>query len=249
MIRKRGWRVRIKVRNKLKTGIPGLDELLGGGLPEGGSVVVSGPPGVGKSNIAMQYIHTGLSECDEPGLYLNIEESVEDVIEYANAFGWDFKTYVELRKLAVLDRSLFEKSDLELGMDIGMLDEIINEMGVKRFVLDSTTVFNYLFKDSESKRIHMLRFLELLKKNNCTTILVSEESESSPRKFTDEHFISDGLIVLFWSTYRANTERCIWVVKVRGNKIISDIRPLKITDKGVVVDSKEVPFTLLKERG
>ncbi len=237
------------MKNLLKTGILGLDELLGGGLPEGSSIVVSGPPGVGKSNIAMQYVYTGLSQYDEAGLYLNIEESVEDVVEYASGFGWDFNKYVELKKLAILDRSIFEKADLELGMDIELLNDLIREMDVKRFVLDSTTVFDHLFADPRPKRRHMIRFLELMKKNKCTTLLIAEEYESFPGKFIAEHFISDGLIVLFWSTYRANTERCLWVVKVRGNKIVSDIRSLKITDKGVVVYSKEVPFTLLKEGG
>jgi KaiC/GvpD/RAD55 family RecA-like ATPase len=237
------------MKNLLKTGILGLDDLLGGGLPEGNSIVVSGPPGVGKSNIAMQYIHTGLSQYDESGLYLNIEESVEDVIEYASRFGWDYNKYIEQKKLAVLDRSIFERADMELGMDIELLNELIREMNVKRFVLDSTTVFDHLFADPRPKRRHMINFLELMKKNKCTTLLIAEEYEAFPKKFTPEHFLSDGLIVLFWSTYRANTERCVWVVKVRGNRIVSDIRPLRITDKGVVIDAKEVPFTLLKGGG
>jgi circadian clock protein KaiC len=237
------------MKNFLKTGISGLDELLGGGLPEGSSVIVSGPPGIGKSNIAMQYIYTGLTQYDEPGLYLNTEENVEDVIEYARTFGWDFKTYIDSNKLAILDTRIFAKSDLELGMDIGLINEMIREMNVKRFVLDSTTVFNYLFEDSKSKRVHMIRFLEAMKRNNCTTLLVSEENEYLPKKFTVEHFLADGVIVMFWSTYRATTERCIWVVKVRGHKIINDIRPLKITEEGVVVYCNEVPFTLLREGG
>jgi len=66
-------------------------------------------------------------------------------------------------------------------------------------------------------------------------------------KFQQEHFLADGLIILFWSKYKANTERCIWIVKIRGAKINSDIRPFKITNDGITIFPREVPFTLLKK--
>jgi len=233
---------------KIKTGIPGLDEMVDGGLPKGSTTVISGPPGIGKSNLAMQYIYNGISQCNEPGVYITIEDTVEDVENYAAGFGWNIREYEDAGRIAILGREIFEGTDMDLGMDFGIMRDVIKETKATRIVLDSVTLFNYLFKEETSRRIHMLRFLELMRKNKCTTLMTAELPESFPKiKYEAEHFLADGLIILFWSRYRANNERCLWVVKIRGTKIVSDIRPLRITSEGVSISPKEVPFTLLKQ--
>ncbi len=234
------------MRKEIKTGIPGLDEMLGGGLPEGSVTVISGPPGIGKSNLAMQYIYNGIMQYDEPGVYITIEEGIEDIEEYAGKFGWNLRACENNGKLAILGREIFEGTD----MDLGILKDIINKINAKRVVLDSLTLFNYLFKEETARRLHILRFLEIMKKSRCTTIMTAEQQGNLlDIQYHAEHFLSDGLMMLFWSRYKANNERCVWVVKIRGNKINSDIRPVKITNEGVVVYPKEVPFTLVKDGG
>ena len=235
------------MRKKLPTGIPGLDELVGGGFPEGSTTVLSGPPGIGKSSLTMQFVYSGV-KLDEPGIYITIEDTVENVEEYATGFGWDLKKYEEKGTLRILGREIFERTDVDLGVDFGIMRDIMKDIDAKRVVLDSVTLFSYLFKDETSRRLHLLRFLELMKKDNCTVLMTSELPESFLQmKFQQEHLLADGLVILFWSRYKANTERCIWVVKIRGSKINSDIRPVKITNEGVVVYPREVPFTLLKK--
>lgn len=234
------------MRKEIKTGIPGLDEMLGGGLPEGSVTVISGPPGIGKSNLAMQYIYNGIMQYDEPGVYITIEEGIEDIEEYAGKFGWNLRICENNGKLAIIGREIFEGTD----MDLGILKDIINKINAKRVVLDSLTLFNYLFKEEAARRLHILRFLEIMKKSRCTTIMTAEQQGNLlDIQYHAEHFLSDGLMMLFWSRYKANNERCVWVVKIRGNKINSDIRPVKITNEGVVVYPKEVPFTLVKDGG
>lgn len=236
------------MRKKISTGIPGLDELIGGGLPEGSTTIISGPPGIGKSNLTMQYIYSGVKNYNESGIYLTIEDTVEDIEEYALGFGWNFKLYKEKGMLRILDRDVFERTDVDLGIDFGIMRDIIRDINAKRVVLDSITLFNYLFKEETSRRLHILRFLELMKKDKCTVLMTAELTENFlGMTFRQEHFLADGLIILFWSRYKANTERCLWIVKIRGNRINSDIRPFKISSDGISVYPREVPFTLTKE--
>lgn len=238
------------MKKRTSTGIPGLDELIGGGLPEGSTTVISGPPGIGKSSLGMQYIYAGVKDFDEPGIYLTIEDTIEDIEEYALGFGWNFKGYEDAEKLRILGREVFERTDVDLGIDFGIMRDIMKDIDAKRVVLDSVTLFNYLFKEETSRRLHLLRFLELMKRDKITVIMTAELPDTFLRmKFQQEHFLADGLIILFWSRYKANTERCLWVVKIRGSKINSDIRPLKVTGEGVVVYPREVPFTLMKKEG
>lgn len=235
------------MRRKIPSGIQGLDELIGGGFPDGSTTVISGPPGIGKSSLAMQFVYYGV-KIDEPGVYITIEDTVADIEEYSTSFGWDLKKYEEKGILRILGREIFERTDVDLGVDFGIMRDILRDINAKRVVLDSLTLFNYLFKDEITRRLHLLRFLELMKKERCTLLMTAELPESSfQMKFQQEHFLADGLIVLFWSRYKAHTERCIWVVKIRGAKINSDIRPMKITSEGVIIYPREVPFTLTKK--
>jgi circadian clock protein KaiC len=227
---------------KVKTGIPGVDEMLEGGLPVNSVTVVSGPPGIGKSNFAMQFIYKGIQEYDEPGVFLTVEDKPEVVRNYATTFGWDMKEYEEAGKLVVLSQSGYgSTSDQTIG-------DAIRNVGAKRFVLDSLTLFRYLFKDDISQRVNLLNFITEIKKAGCTSLLTAEQrGVGQDIMYSDEHFLSDGLIQLFWSRHRERNERCFRVVKMRGSRINSDIRPMDITDKGVVVYPTQVPLSLAEE--
>lgn len=229
------------MKNLMDTGIPGLNEILGGGLPEGSITIISGAPGLGKSAIAMQYLYAGL-EKGEPGIFLSIENSIEEVIGYAQRFGWDYMKHEEQKNLKILDRTIFEEADMELGLDFGVLKDIIENLRPKRFVLDSVTLFNYIFRDEVSRRQHMLRLVDLLKVYHCTTIMTSEQDEDSPViKYNDWHYLADCLVALFWNRNKSFNQRNIWAVKVKGQATDNSIRPYKMTEHGAVIMHQETP--------
>ncbi|MEA3255782.1 MAG: ATPase domain-containing protein [Candidatus Altiarchaeota archaeon] len=234
------------MKKRINTGIPGFDDLLNGGFLEGSITLISGPPGIGKSTMAMQYIYKGIVENDEPGVFLTTENNIDEVISYADAFGWDFNKYMEEQKLEILDRSVFEAADMDLGLDFGIMKDIIAKVKAKRAVLDSVTLFNYMFRDDTSRRFHMLRFIDLMKKHNCTTLMTSDQEKNFPNiKYSEEHFLSDGLIFLFWNRHQAENERCIWAAKLKGSTIDTNIRPIEIADKGVIVYPEKTPLISL----
>ena len=227
------------------TGIPGVDEMLGGGLPRESVVIVGGSPGIGKSNFAMQYIYNGIVKYDEPGIYLTVEDVPKNITNYAKAFGWDIEKCIRENKLAIVAQPIYgtdNKNEYNSGETLG---EAISRISAKRIVLDSVTLFKYLFKDDMSRRVNLLNFIKQVKDAKCTTLMVAEQHESSSDiTYLDEHFLADGMMLLFWSRHKEKHERCFRVVKLRGNKINPDIRPMEITNEGIVVYPTQVPLTL-----
>ncbi|MFH1403506.1 MAG: ATPase domain-containing protein, partial [Candidatus Altiarchaeota archaeon] len=228
---------------RLKTGIPGVDEMTFGGLPENTVTIVSGPPGIGKTNFAMQFVYKGLEEYGDPAVYLTVEDPSDVVKSHARVFGWDLSKYEDDGKLIILSQS-------NHGYDLSAeprdtLGEAISRIGARRLVLDSLTFFKYMFKDTVTQRINFLNFIKEVKDTGCTALFTSEQHEGGHDiVFQDEHFLADGLIQLFWNRHRERNERCFRVVKMRGTRINPDIRPMDITDKGVVVFPTQVPLSL-----
>jgi KaiC/GvpD/RAD55 family RecA-like ATPase len=208
---------------------------------------VSGSPGIGKSNFAMQFIYNGITQFNEPGIYLTVEDTPNNVSAYAKAFGWDLEGLIRDNKLAIVAQPIYgempkRSSDYSSGETLG---DAIKRISAKRIVLDSVTLFKYLFKDDISRRINLLNFIKQVKDSGCTTLMVAEQHESSSDiTYLDEHFLADGLIMLFWSRHKEKNERCFRVVKLRGQKINPDIRPMEITEKGIVVYPTQVPLSL-----
>ncbi|VVB54356.1 DNA repair and recombination protein RadB [uncultured archaeon] len=236
---------------KTKTGIPGVDELIGGGIPDKAVIIVSGSPGIGKSNFAMQYIYNGATMFNEPGVYITVEDTPENVKAYAQEFGWDLDKLEKENKIAIVAQPIYgdDKEMKRGGKDRkDTLSETIKRIGAKRVVLDSVTLFKYLFNDDIARRINLLNFIKQVKDSGCTTVMVAEQHESSPNiTYLDEHFLADGLLLLFWSRHREKAERCFVAVKMRGCEINSDMRPMKITNKGVIVYPTQVPLTLASD--
>ncbi len=236
--------------DKVKTGIPGADDMLGGGLPRSSVVIVSGSPGIGKSNFAMQYIYNGIKENNEPGIYLTVEDTPENVKAYAAAFGWDLEKYEKANQLAIVAQPIYGEEEQKKEKDGAgeTLGEAIERIGAKRIVLDSVTLFKYLFKDDISRRVNLLNFIKQVKDAGCTTVMVAEQHESNDDiTYLDEHFLADGLILLFWSKHKEKNERCFRVVKMRGQKINPDIRPMEISEKGITVYPTQVPLSLAEK--
>ncbi|MDD5111359.1 MAG: ATPase domain-containing protein [Candidatus Altiarchaeota archaeon] len=240
---------------RVKTGIPGVDEILNGGFVKGNVIIISGSPGIGKSNFAMQYLYNGAAMYGEAGVYVTVEDVPEKIREYARDFGWDFEKYEKEGKLSIVAQPIYSDEEKEKRKEKERalkgdakretLVETIKRTNAKRVVLDSVTLFKYLFKDDMSRRINLLNFINMVKEMGCTTLMVAEQHESTPNiMYTDEHFLADGLVVLFWLQHKDRQERCFRVIKMRGSSVNPSIRPMDILETGIVVYPTQVPLSL-----
>ena len=127
---------------KCPTGIKGLDEVTGGGLPQGRPTLVCGSAGCGKTVLGMEFLVRGATEYDEPGVFISFEETEEDLIKNFKPLGFDLPALIERKKIALdyvfVDRGEIEETgeyDLE-GLFI-RLALAIDQVGAKRVVLDT----------------------------------------------------------------------------------------------------------------
>lgn len=232
----------------VKTGIPGIDTILNGGLYPGSSVLVSGPPGSGKSILGMEYIYLGARDFGEEGLIVAVEETDESLAEYAASIGWDEWDSLKNKGLiSVLSDDYFSKLDLPGSLE-GIM-ESIDRSAARRMVIDSMNLFKYYFPQEVDRRRYMLKFIRILKKRGITSLMISEVMEIFPHMhLTEEMYMSDGNMSLFISRLGSNVERCFWVTKMRRQAFDMKIVPMSIGKGGIEVYADAVPYSLQAER-
>jgi KaiC/GvpD/RAD55 family RecA-like ATPase len=221
---------------QVKTGIPGLDEVLDGGLVRNAAVLVSGNPGTGKSILAQQYVYNGVDKFDEDGIYLSFEETRDDIREAAESVGMEkWGEYAEAGNITVYDkRDLLRESDF--GDTLDTVFDALSDERYARIVIDSLTMFQIFFDDEGERRRYLLKLIDILKENGLTSVLTAEQSALFPK--TDiglENFLTDGNIYLGQSPVNGTRNRFVWVAKMRKQATRSDLFPLDITGQGIQV--------------
>jgi KaiC/GvpD/RAD55 family RecA-like ATPase len=233
-------------RKFIKSGIPGLDEVLGGGILEGSVVTVSGPTGAGKSTFAAQFLHNGAVESDEPGIYIAIEETRRDFFFHMGGYEWDFASLERDRKFILLDYPIHEVD--QIINQAAAIQEIINTTGVRRVVIDSVMPIAQFFKSEEERKTGFLKFIDNLHKWNVTTLIVSEDlkiqSGSRPSSEYGIESFTDGWINLFfrYDEKRLERDRYIEVVKMKGVAHSSRACPVTLDNKGFSLVTARTPL-------
>lgn len=235
---------------RVKTGIPGMDEILYGGIPERNVVLLSGGPGTGKTIFSQQFLWNGL-QMGDPGIYVALEEHPVQVRQNMSQFGWDIKKYEEEGLFAMVDAFTagigkskeYEKyivHDLtDIREFIDVLRQAIRDIGAKRVVVDSVTTL-YINKPAMARSI-ILQLKRVLAGTGCTSIFVSQISVGE-RGFGGpgvEHGV-DGIIRLDLDEIGGELKRSLIVWKMRGTSHSMRRHPFDITGKGIVVHPDKV---------
>jgi circadian clock protein KaiC len=222
-------------------GIEGLDAMLNGGLPSGRIVLISGSTGTGKTTLGMQFIYNGIKQFDEPGVYMTFEQDKNHIKTDMSTLGMNLNELGDKFRLVggpiATVYKYKKKTKADVDDIVSEVEEIVNEIGAKRVVLDPINLYLMLFEGEDEKRTALAVLTEKLTALGCTSLLLCEVREQSMdiSRYGFEEFVVDGVVALYSIKQGQSFLQGITVRKMRGVKHRREIRPYEITDQGIVV--------------
>jgi len=230
----------LAILQKCPTGIKGLDEITGGGLPQGRPTLVCGGTGCGKTLLAMEFLIRGATEYGEPGVYMSFEEKSEELVTNFASLGFDLNELVARKKLALdyvhIERSEIEETgifDLE-GLFI-RLGYAIDVIGAKRVVLDTIETLFSGFSNEMVLRSELKRLFRFLKDRGVTAVITGEQGEQALTRFGLEEYVADCVIFLNHTVAEQVATRRMRIVKYRGSAHGTNEYPFLIDEQGFSV--------------
>lgn len=232
---------------KTKTGISGLDEICGGGFPKGRPTLICGSAGCGKTLLATQFLVKGITERNEPGVFMSFEESMDDLTQNVSSLGFDLHKLISQKKLKI-DQVRVEKSEIEETGEYDLegifirLNYAIDSIGAKNVVLDTIESLFSGIENTAVLRSEIHRLFQWLKQKGVTAIITGERGESSLTRQGLEEYVSDCVILLDFRVIDQIATRRLRIVKYRGSTHGTNEYPFLIDEYGISV----IPITSLK---
>ena len=223
-------------RERQPTGVPGMDEMIGGGIIAGDAVLLTGPAGSGKSTVATQFMVAGLSQ-GENGVIAVFEEYPEEYIARASTRNPDIAKMLRDGKLEII---YLRPLDLSVDETLFSILEAVDRLGARRVVIDSLSGFEVALAPTfrEDFRESLYRLVGTLTATGVTVFMTAEVSEAfREARFTSENvsFITDEIIVQRYVEIEGELGRVMAVIKMRGSEHSHEFRSYEVTPRGVVV--------------
>jgi circadian clock protein KaiC len=232
---------------KASTGIQGLDEITGGGLPKGRSTLVCGEAGCGKTLLAMEFLVRGITQFNEPGVFMAFEESIQDLTQNFTSLGFDLDHLVASKKMVmdfvdIQPTSIEESGEYDLEGLFIRLKQAIESIGAKRVVLDTIESLFAGLSNQVILRAELHRLFRWLKETGVTAIITGERGKETLTRQGLEEYVSDCVILLDHRTSNQVSSRRLCVVKYRGSTHGTNEYPFLIDEGGISV----LPITSLR---
>jgi circadian clock protein KaiC len=224
---------------RLSCGIPKLDEMMGGGIPEGDSLLVAGSSGTGKSLMGTQFIVEGLRQ-GESGIVAMFEERPDEYAERAASFGLDLKTPQKEGKLKLL---YIRPLDLSVDETVREIIDTVKEMGAKRLVIDSLAGFEMALAPGfrTDFRESLYRMIGALTRTGVTILSTVEIQEVFTGFALSSYaisFLSDDILRLRFVSIDGQHRKMMVVIKMRRSAHSIDMREFEITSEGLVIGER-----------
>jgi circadian clock protein KaiC len=231
---------------KCPTGIQGLDEITGGGLPRGRPTLVCGGAGCGKTLFAAEFLVRGAVQFGEPGVFMSFEETDTELKANVASLGFDLAGLVRRKKI-VLDHVYIERSEITETGEYDLeglfvrLNHAIDSIGAKRVVLDTLEALFAGLPNEAILRAELRRLFRWLKDKGVTAVITAERGREQLTRHGLEEYVSDCVILLDHRVLEQIATRHLRVVKYRGALHGTNEFPFHIGDKGISV----LPITSL----
>ena len=231
---------------KEQTGIPGFDEITGGGLPAGRPTLVCGSAGAGKTLFAMEFLVRGVMLHNEPGVFMSFEETDEELTKNVASLGFDLNQLVAEKKL-LLDYVFIERSEIEETGEYDLeglflrLSHAIDSIGAKRVVLDTLEALFSALPNEAIIRAELRRLFRWLKEKGVTAVITCERGEGTLTRYGLEEYVADCVILLDHRVENQISTRRMRIIKYRGTSHGTNEYPFLIDENGFSV----LPITSL----
>ena len=221
---------------RVTTGVPGLDVMIGGGIPGTSVTLIAGPSGGGKTVIGLHFVAEGL-RLGERCVYVSLQESEAQLLSKAHAFGWDFRSAVAKGALVVRH---FEP--VELNLDKAAADMVaLADEGVRRIVIDSMGELEHASHGSDRFPDHLWALMSGLRARGATVMVTSETAAFFGPSFELARglsFVVDNVILLRYTELESEIRRALSVVKMRESDHVKSLVEFEIGEKGASVKGK-----------
>jgi circadian clock protein KaiC len=236
----------VKLLPKSPTGIPGMDEITGGGLPKGRPTLVAGAAGCGKTLFAMEFLVKGAAQYDEPGVFIAFEESAQELAQNVASLGFNLKELIKQKKL-IIDYVRIERSEIEETGEYDLeglfirLGYAIDTLGAKRVAMDTIEVLFSALPNQGILRAELHRLFRWLKDKGVSAIITAERGHGAMTRFGLEEYVADCVILLDHRVTEQVSTRRLRIVKYRGTLHGTNEYPFIIDKNGISV----LPITSL----
>jgi circadian clock protein KaiC len=228
---------------KVATQIPGLDEVLEGGLPRGRTTLVSGGPGSGKTVLGLDFLCRGAA-AGEPGVFVTFEERTESIRTNALSMGWDLAALEKAGKVAIVEARLYGEEVISGEFDVQGILAIVEghakRIRAKRVVMDALDVLLRVFSDTRRERSELYRIHDWLIDHKLTSLLSVKAQRNSldgdtVQQYEFLDFMTDCVIRLDHRVVGQVATRRLRVVKYRGSGFGTNEYPYVIGERGIVL--------------
>ena len=231
-----GHKKKEAAKRRLSIGIPELDSMMGGGIPEGDSVLVTGASGTGKSVLATQFIAEGIRQ-GEPGIVAVFEERPQAYADRAGSFGLDLETPQKEGTLLIL---YLRPLDLSVDETMNEILDAVKRIGAKRLVIDSLAGFEMALspgfrEDFRESLYRMIFALTGIGVTILSTVEVDESFTEFPFSTYSISFLTDDIIRLRYVSIDGQLRKILVIIKMRGGNHSQDIREYDITAQGMII--------------
>ncbi len=224
------------VSDQVPSGIPGLDQLMGGGAKQGDATLVTGPSGVGKTIFGLRWLTQG-TEQGKRCLYVTFQDTADQLAGVAAAFGWDFKSADAAENVSI---SYVPMGDLDLDVMATAVRSELRAHATSRIVIDSLSELAFAAREEERFPAYMRSLVGLVRAAGSSLLITSETAVHglSANAMDGLLFLFDNVIDLRYIEDGSRIGRAVYVAKMRNSWHEMTLNRVSITDRGLVVGSE-----------